>query len=255
MPGATEAAGSIARVTKERIIAEIRRTAEANGGSPLGRGRFQETTGIRESDWYGRYWLRWSDAVEEAGFAANTFNQRYDDDEVLARLAVEIRRLGRMPVRSEMLMAHREDAGFPSANVFLRFGSKQELAIKMLDYCRAQEGYDDVAALLEPLEETDRPSEQPDAVEAAAEVVDGFVYLLKSGRHYKIGWTRDMGRRRYELKIQLPEPATEVHVITTDDPIGIERYWHARFDSSRTNGEWFSLSKADVAAFRRRRFM
>ena len=158
-------------------------------------------------------------------------------------------------MHSEMRMAHQEDASFPTAKVFLRFGSKQELAIKTLDYCRAQEGYDDVATLLEPLEEADRPSEQPAPEASTVATLDGFVYLLKSGRHYKIGWTRDIGRRRYELKIQLPEPATEVHVITTDDPIGIERYWHARFDSSRTNGEWFALSKADVAAFRRRRFM
>jgi hypothetical protein len=34
---------------------EIRRTAEANGGTPLGKSRFAAETGVREHDWSGRY--------------------------------------------------------------------------------------------------------------------------------------------------------------------------------------------------------
>ena len=48
---------------KQHIIDEIKRTAEKNGGVPLGKRRFFSETGIAESDWYGKYWVKWSDAV------------------------------------------------------------------------------------------------------------------------------------------------------------------------------------------------
>jgi len=49
--------------------------------------RFLAETGIRESDWQGRYWIRWSDALAEAGFKANTLNPRMPDELLLERLA------------------------------------------------------------------------------------------------------------------------------------------------------------------------
>jgi len=60
--------------------------------------------------------------------------------------------------------------------------------------------------------------------------------MLKSGRFYKVGRTNDLGRREYEIGLQLPEKATTVHTIRTDDPVGIEAYWHKRFAERRKNG-------------------
>jgi hypothetical protein len=81
------------------------------------------------------------------------------------------------------------------------------------------------------------------------------VYVMKSGRFYKIGRSNSAGRREYELGLQLPEPIAMVHAIRTDDPVGIEAYWHKRFEAKRKNGEWCELGTTDVAAFRRRKFM
>jgi hypothetical protein len=39
------------------------------------------------------------------------------------------------------------------------------------------------------------------------------------------------------LAIQLPERAEQIHAIKTDDPVGIERYWHQRFADRRKNSE------------------
>jgi Meiotically Up-regulated Gene 113 (MUG113) protein len=242
----------VAALSKERILAEIQRTAE--NGRALGKNRFAHATGIREADWRGRYWARWTDAVREAGCEPSEYQGRLSDDVILERLVAEVRRFGRMPTTAELRLRRREDPDVPNSGVFERLlGAKTTWARKVADYCGDRAEYADVLQAIAPLLLEAVPTESDRETDAASS--DGFVYLLKSGRFYKIGQTRDVGRRRYDLAIQLPEPVAKVHEIATDDPIGIERYWHERFASRHKNGEWFELTRADVAAFKKRRFM
>ena len=58
-------------------------------------------------------------------------------------------------------------------------------------------------------------------------------------------------RREGEIAVELPLPLDPIHVIKTDDPVGIETYWHRRFAEKRLKNEWFALTPADVRAFKR----
>jgi hypothetical protein len=240
---------------KQHILNEICRTAAANGGVPLGSARFVAETGIRGSDWHGRFWARWSDAIREAGLEPNRLMTAYDDEWLLQKLATLTRELGHFPVNAELRMKARNDSEFPSHNTFARFGRKAQIAEALAKWCKATPGWEDVEAICVPLM-SNPPSDSHKEVEVEVQTPEfGYVYLFKSGKYYKIGRSNAPGRREYELAIQLPEPITKVHTIKTDDPVGIERYWHQRFADRRKNGEWFELQKEDILAFRRRRFM
>jgi hypothetical protein len=60
-----------------------------------------------------------------------------------------------------------------------------------------------------------------------------------------------LSRRESELAPQSPYPLKRIHEIKTDDPSGVEAYWLKRFASKKTErNEWFTLSNADVVAFK-----
>jgi Meiotically up-regulated gene 113 len=239
-------------MNKQHILDEIIRTAEKNEGRPLGRQKFFSETGIKESDWYGKYWARWSDALKEAGYTPNTKQGSYDEDWLVEQLISLIREIRRFPVFGELRLKARKDKGFPSHTTFTRLGNKAETARKILDYCRQRSGYDDVIDICQSITYVEPKA---DEVEETEDSDLGYVYLIKSGRFYKIGRSNSIGRREYELSIQLPEKVTVVHTIKTDDPVGIEAYWHNRFREKRKKGEWFELTNKDVQAFKRRKFM
>jgi hypothetical protein len=123
-------------VERDYIVSEIKRTAKENGGVPLGSRRFYTETGIKVADWRGKYWARWGDAVQEAGFAGNSLTTRYDDNFLLEKLASLIRELGRYPVMAELQLKKWSDPSFPNEEPLKRFGSKQQQALSVLSVLR-----------------------------------------------------------------------------------------------------------------------
>lgn len=238
---------------KDFIVSEIRRTAATNGGKPLGVARFEKETGIRETDWSGRYWVRWGDALAEAGFARNEFITAYPEQFLLQKLAELVRELQHFPLTREIKMKTRRDPTFPAEQAFRRLGGKSVWAAKLLAFCESRPDLGSLAAFCHPHIKSESVGETEDNKTKAR--MTGEVYMVRSGRYFKIGKTNSLGRRAYELALQLPEKATLVHAIKTDDPSGIEAYWHNRFAAQRVNGEWFELTPEHVTAFRWRKFM
>lgn len=236
-------------IDREEILNAIRDLADPGTGVAPGKNRFEKESGIRSSEWRGVYWARWGDAVADAGLALSKWQEPHPDEHLLASLAKLTRDLQHFPTDAERSLRRRQNSSFPTGSSFSRrFGRRADLASALLSWCEKNPGWEDVASICEPIATASRP----DNVAATSEV-QGVVYLMRSGRYFKIGRSNSAGRRAYELAIQLPERLEVVHSIETDDPEGIEAYWHRRFADRRANGEWFSLTKADVNAFRRRR--
>ena len=233
--------------TKQDILDAIRRTAKKNGGIPLGQRTFEKETSINRYE-CSKYWANFGEAQREAGFAPNTITTAHSEEFLLESMVALTRELGRFPTRRDRLVKRNNDSKFPNpTTISNRLGNNKAAATKISDYAKIK-GYNDIVDLCRVITENSNEEEDSDDSEIQAL---GEVYLFKSGRHYKIGRTKDTVRRGNELRIQLPERMHLIHSIKTADPSGIEAYWHGRFTTKRMRGEWFDLSSADVKEFKR----
>jgi len=241
-------------IEKKEIISEIKRTATENEGKALGTNKFSKLTGIPTSAWLGKYWHRWNDALEEAGFKKNELSTAYDDSFIICCLISLTRKNKQFPIYADIKFEKRTNPSFPSYGAIRRLGKKNKLIQLVKEYATKNSEYTDVLALLPETkrENYDETSEVP-----CVEKTDGFVYMIKEqySKNYKIGKTFDVPRRHREIAFELPGDLQKIHSIHTDDPTGIEAYWHKRFENRRTKGEWFALTPDDIRAFKRRKFM
>jgi hypothetical protein len=244
---------------KQLIPNEIRRIAALNSGEPVGVRRFQTETGIAEHEWRGSHWARWGDALSEAGFAPLEWTTGSTVEEILAVMATVVRQYGKYPTVSEILIEKRRNQAIPTPKALGRkLGTKAEAIQKLCRFCAQRPEYDDVSAILKNEMETAVPtdSDLKRPRETSKSKPSGYVYLVKSGKLYKIGCSANHWRRKSELHKQTSEGITEVHTISAiDDALGIEHYWHERFKEKRQHSEWFDLSAEDISAFKKRKFM
>ena len=235
---------------REHIIEEIKRTAKENGGTPLGVRRFEAETGITSYGW-GRYWSRWAEAQQAAGFVPNDFITAFSEETLIEHLIVLIRELNKFPTPAELRLKSRNAPEFPNDKVFDRLGNKQQKLRKILAYCKSKAGYEDIIPLCSVHVIVEEAAQDEKITQMESGRV-GYVYLLKFRRNdYKIGASSDPERRFGEISTKMPEPPMQIHAIKTDDPFGVEAYWHRRFASKQLdkNSEWFQLTAADVQAF------
>ena len=243
---------------KQFILSEIRRTAVLNGGQPVGARRFQTETGIAQHEWRGSHWARWGDALSEAGFAPLEWITGSSVEQILEVMGKIVRQYGRYPTVSEILIEKKNDETVPAPNALRRkLGPKAEAIERLRDYCSSRAEYADVSALLAKEVTGSLPATNHESnIGMSKSKPTGCVYLVRSGKLYKIGYSENHWRRKSELHKQTSEGITEVHTISAiDDAPGIERYWHERFKDKRKHGEWFDLSPEEISAFKKRKFM
>ncbi len=240
------------------ILSEIKRTATQNGGKPVGMKRFQTETGIAEHEWRGSYWARWGDAVSEAGFAPLEWNTGLSVDTILGLMAKIVRQYGRYPTFSEILIEKKNNEQIPTPRALSRkLGPKADAIVKVRVFCSSRPEYSDVFAILaNETNNSDSADEREYQFGLMKSKPAGYIYMVKSGKLYKIGCSENHWRRKSELHKQTSEGITEIHTISAiDDAPGIEKYWHNRFQDKRRHGEWFDLSPEDIRAFKKRKSM
>ena len=190
---------------REKILNEIRRTASPENIA-LGRQSFYNKTGIKETDWSGIYWSKWSEAIEEAGCISQEFNQPIDRDELLKKLAFFIVELGHFPTSAEISLNRQKKPEFPTQRTFSkRIGRKSELASALIEWCRPKDNWQHVIEICQKEAEPKITSSKLDLETSDNKtLISGHVYLLKHGEHYKIGRSTDAVQRYKQISTQMP---------------------------------------------------
>jgi hypothetical protein len=74
----------------------------------------------------------------------------------------------------------------------------------------------------------------------------GYVYLVQSGQHFKIGITGNIKQRVISLETVVPEGVKLLAHCHTINHVALEKQLHDRYAKKRLNGEWFELAPEDV---------
>lgn len=79
----------------------------------------------------------------------------------------------------------------------------------------------------------------------------GYVYLICNPAEdtYKIGRTKDVGKRLKQLQTGCSAELFVVREHATEYPVQLERMLHTRFQNKRRINEWFRLDSRDIAGF------
>jgi hypothetical protein len=239
-------------MTKDAIIKRIRELAAERGGH-VSFDVFVDESGIKANWLRGQEWFTgWNSLLSEIGLETRNFSvPRTPLSRIAEAVAVLIERDERWPTQDDLRRERARDRSFPSLRVIKPHRKSGALA-KLIVALGETPGQFAKASMIA----RKHLSAEMETVDAGPnERVKGYVYMLRSGRRYKIGKSTDPSRRYREVRLELPDETHQVHTIPTDDPTGIEVYWHQRFSAKQIrNTEFFALDANDVQAFKRRKY-
>ena len=157
---------------------------------------FARETRIIDSNWLGKFWARWSDALTEAGLEPNEWNARLDSEEVLSRVIEACRHYGRVPTKVEFQMYRQTNKALPTYNAITRhFDGRAGIIESLAKRAANDDGLSDILAMLPETSVT--PARSLIRQETAN---DGFVYLIKSGDFYTSigGWPTSISSKHFK---------------------------------------------------------
>ena len=74
---------------------------------------------------------------------------------------------------------------------------------------------------------------------------NGFVYVVKGGGYYKIGYSKEPDRRIATLSTQPPFELEVIYLCGSHNARALEADLHGLFKHARVRGEWFDLDDMD----------
>jgi hypothetical protein len=199
-------------INKDLILSKIKELAEENGGKPPGLKNFTKITSIKSNQICGKYWARWNDAVIEAGFKPNHLPEGHSEDFLCSKLAEFIKESGRYPARGEISHRAFNDKSFPGISCYINtLGCRFVAAKKVLDYCSAREGLNDVAEICNKIYQDGIAEDEEYA--NYFEGIKYFIGLEKTAKNQYLFTARQKPYMINQLKL---EGKTIVHQIAAD---------------------------------------
>jgi hypothetical protein len=231
--------------TAEQIIVRLKEAVDRNGGQPPSSRSFLKEAGLNQRDLIRAGWPTYGALLKSQGFQPAVMKRGFTDDEVFRPLAELTVRLGHFPTQSEREVERHRNPAFPSSEAYLRRGRRAMLEHALRAWCEATHDFSELVPKLK---------QAAGAAQIPGPIVKGYVYMLRdgnSGKRVKIGKESVEGARQAAAATWLGNPRA-IHRIATDDPDGIEEYWHERFKKAGKHvvRELFDLLPSDIAAFK-----
>jgi hypothetical protein len=242
-------------ITKEETLEKMKEWSRENNSKTPSEKVFFEYAEIGIHDLKKLGWSHYGALVQEAGLKPNKFDKtKYNKTGLCVLFVGTIREKNKWPTRGELDVKHFQDPNFPNYGTFVnQLGLTGDLAQSILDFIKDKKGFEDIEDICVPIIEKYKNDQITNNAGKTVEQVYMYKYKNQS-QPIKVGRSNDVFTRGIQLAAGGHDKLELLHFIKTDDPIGVEQYWHNRFRQlgrEEQANEWFKLKPEDVKAFKR----